>query len=62
MIHYLPVILITCLLFAVSCSTKIISTNIYQEQKEDLDNIERRYEKLNPQIILVLPILIKILA
>ena len=49
MIRHLSVILITCLLVAASCSTKIISTNIYQEQKEDLDNIERRYEKLNPK-------------
>jgi hypothetical protein len=35
-------------LLTTSCSTKIISTNIYQEHKENLDNIERRYEKLNP--------------
>ncbi|HEU5168575.1 MAG TPA: hypothetical protein VFU29_23680 [Chitinophagaceae bacterium] len=48
MIRHLSIILITWLLFSVSCSTKIISTNIYQEHKEDLDNIERRYEKLNP--------------
>lgn len=47
MIRHLSIILITCLLSA-SCSTKIVSTNIYQEHKEDLDNIERRYEKLNP--------------
>ena len=48
MIRHLPVFLTAFLLFTVSCSTRIISTNIYQEQKEDLDNIERRYEKLNP--------------
>ena len=48
MIRNLPIILITCLLLTGSCSTKIISTNIYQEQKENLDNIERRYEKINP--------------
>jgi hypothetical protein len=47
MIRHLYVILISCLIVA-SCSTKIISTNIYQEQKENLDNIERHYEKLNP--------------
>jgi len=48
MIRHLSLILITYLFIAASCSTKIISTNIYQEQKENLDNIERRYEKLNP--------------
>jgi hypothetical protein len=48
MIRHLAFILITCLLITASCSTKIISTNIYQEHKEDFDNIERRYEKLNP--------------
>jgi hypothetical protein len=48
MIRHLFIILITCSLLATSCSTKIVSTNIYQEHKEDLDNIERRYEKLNP--------------
>ena len=48
MIRHLSVFLTAFLLFTVSCSTRIISTNIYQEQKEDLDNIERRYEKLNP--------------
>lgn len=47
MIGHLSIVLVTCLLLAASCSTKIISTNIYQEQKENLDNIERRYEKLN---------------
>ena len=48
MIRQLSIILISCLLLAASCSTKIISKNIYQEQKENLDDIERRYEKLNP--------------
>ena len=48
MILQLFIILIICPLLATSCSTKIVSTNIYQEQKENLDNIERRYEKLNP--------------
>ena len=48
MIRHLFIILIICLLLATSCSTRIISTNIYQEQKENLDNIESRYEKLNP--------------
>jgi len=48
MIRLLFIILITYSLLATSCSTKIVSTNIYQEHKEDLDNIERRYEKLNP--------------
>ena len=49
MIRQTSCILISCLLFAASCSTRIVSTNIYQEQKENLDNIERRYEKLNPK-------------
>src|SRR6187455_294543 len=48
MIRHQFMILIAYLLLAESCSTKIISTNIYQEHKENLDNIERRYEKLNP--------------
>ena len=48
MIRHLFIILIICSLLTTSCSTKIVSTNIYQEQKENLDNIERRYEKLNP--------------
>jgi len=48
MIRHLFIILITYSLLSASCSTKIISTNIYQEHKENLDNIERRYEKLNP--------------
>src|SRR5258708_342284 len=46
--RHLFFILIICLLLATSCSTKIISTNIYQEQKENLDNLESHYEKLNP--------------
>ncbi|HMK18589.1 MAG TPA: hypothetical protein VK492_10320 [Chitinophagaceae bacterium] len=48
MIRHLFFILIIYSLLTTSCSTKIISTNIYQEHKENLDNIERRYEKLNP--------------
>ena len=48
MIRQLFITLIICSLLTTSCSTKIISTNIYQEHKENLDNIERRYEKLNP--------------
>jgi hypothetical protein len=48
MTRHLFTILIAYLLFTASCSTKIISTNIYQEQKENLDKIESRYEKLNP--------------
>ena len=48
MIRHLFINLITYSLLTTSCSTKIISTNIYQEHKENLDNIERRYEKLNP--------------
>jgi hypothetical protein len=48
MIRHSFIFLIICLLLTTSCSTKIVSTNIYQEQKENLDNIERRYEKLNP--------------
>ena len=34
-------------LFVSSCSTRIISTNYYQEHKSTVDSIERRYEKLN---------------
>lgn len=49
MIRHLSIILIAYSLLTVSCSTKIISTNIYQEQKENLNNIESRYEKLNPR-------------
>jgi len=48
MIRQLFIILITCSLLAMSCSTKIVSTNIYQEQKENLNKIESRYEKINP--------------
>ena len=48
MIRHLFIILVSYWLLTTSCSTKIISTNIYQEHKENLDNIERRYEKLNP--------------
>ena len=48
MIRHLFIILISYSLLTTSCSTKLISTNIYQEHKENLDNIERRYEKLNP--------------
>lgn len=33
----------------ISCSTKIVSNNYYQEHKGTVDSIERRYEKLNPQ-------------
>ena len=47
MIRYLFIMLTTFLLLCASCSTKIISNNYYQEQKETLDNIESRYEKLN---------------
>jgi len=36
-------------LLAPSCSTKIISTNYYQEKKETVDSIESRYEKLNAE-------------
>ena len=48
MIRHLFIILIICSLLSASCSTKIVSTNIYQEQKENLNKIESRYEKLNP--------------
>ncbi|HET6769807.1 MAG TPA: hypothetical protein VFH08_20505 [Chitinophagaceae bacterium] len=40
-------VLIICLLLGTSCSTRIISTNYYQEKKETVDSIESRYEKLN---------------
>jgi len=46
--HGLFIFLIIYFLLTASCSTKIISNNYYQEQKENLDNIERSYEKLNP--------------
>jgi len=48
MIRHLSIVLIICSLLITSCSTKIVSTNIYQEQKENLNKIESRYEKLNP--------------
>jgi hypothetical protein len=48
MIRHLFIILIICSMLATSCSTKIVSTNIYQEQKENLNKIESRYEKLSP--------------
>lgn len=47
MIGNLFTVLIACLLLATSCSTKIISTNYYQEKKGTVDSIESRYEKLN---------------
>ena len=37
----------TFYLLLVSCSTKIVSTNYYQEHKGTVDSIESRYEKLN---------------
>jgi len=48
MIRNLFVLLVIYTLLTASCSTKIISNNYYQEQKQNLDNIETRYEKLNP--------------
>ena len=48
MIRNLFIFLIIYLVLTASCSTKIISNNYYQEQKVNLDNIESRYEKLNP--------------
>ena len=47
MIRSIPVILITYSLLTVSCSTRIISNNYYQEQKGTVDSIESHYEKLN---------------
>lgn len=47
MIGNLFTVSIACLLLATSCSTKIISTNYYQEKKGTVDSIESRYEKLN---------------
>ena len=47
MIRSLSTILITILLLATSCSTRIISNNYYHEHKETVDSIETRYEKLN---------------
>lgn len=40
---------LSILLLASSCSTRIISNNYYQEHKETVDNIERRYERLNAE-------------
>lgn len=40
---------LSILLLASSCSTRIISNNYYQAHKETVDNIERRYEKLNAE-------------
>src|SRR6185503_14955411 len=46
--------MIRCLIFLsiislllISCSTKIVSNNYYQEHKGTVDSIESRYEKLN---------------
>ena len=36
-------------LLLTSCSTKIVSTNYYQEHKGIVDSIERQYERLNPR-------------
>jgi hypothetical protein len=47
MICRLLFFLLIVYLLASSCSTKIISANYYQEQKETVDSIESRYEKLN---------------
>jgi hypothetical protein len=47
MIRFFSVILITYSLLTVSCSTRIISNNYYQEQKGTVDSIESHYEKLN---------------
>lgn len=49
MIRHLVFIFIPYLLLTSSCSTKIISNNYYQLQKEKVDDIESRYEKLNAQ-------------
>ena len=38
---------LTVLLLTSSCSTRIISNKYYQEQRETVDSIESRYEKLN---------------
>ena len=46
MIRYLLFFLIFSSLL-ISCSTKIVSNNYYQEHKESVDSIERRYERLN---------------
>jgi hypothetical protein len=47
MIRRLPFLLFIVSLIATSCSTKIISTNYYQEHKGTVDSIESRYEKMN---------------
>ena len=47
MIRFFSFILITWSLLTVSCSTRIISNNYYQEQKGTVDSIESHYEKLN---------------
>ena len=47
MTRYLFFILISYLLLHSSCSTKIVSNNFYQLNRETLDSIESRYEKLN---------------
>ena len=47
MIRNLFFVLMISWLLATSCSTKIVSNNYYQQQKETLNNIESRYEKLN---------------
>lgn len=47
MIRNLIIVLLTYSLLTTSCSTRIISNNYYQEQKETVDSIETRYEKLN---------------
>jgi len=45
MIRCLLLLIISLALF--SCSTKIVSTNYYQEHRGTVDSIESRYEKLN---------------
>lgn len=45
MIRYL--IFIPIIFLLTSCSTRILSTNYYQEHKGTVDSIETRYEKLN---------------
>lgn len=47
MIRLFPLILFAYSVLTVSCSTKIISNNYYQERKGTVDSIESRYEKLN---------------
>ncbi len=41
------VLLVTISPVLLSCSTKILSNNYYQEHKGTVDSIERRYERLN---------------